>query len=209
MTSVIGAKLPVQLISHCYMVCLSQIAPNHQFKQLSLFHELGSQVKEDTLKYLYTLLACVSCLPQTLVDDLDSLPHAKHTLVFLLCAFHTHLILFSPSPSPPQFYNLMYTLSQLLHSHDITSILTLSLNIQCILSNLYTCSQDIIHLYFPTTTITDSSAGLDKVVISQDFTLSLPSSSVSPSNYSNHILGIIDACTNKDITDPSSMTLLK
>lgn len=174
--------LPVQLLCQCHVTCLSQIAPTHTFQQLSLLYQLASTT-DDTMKYLYTLLSITSSLPQTLLADMDTLPLTKRILVFLLLAFHTHLSY--TSSSPPHLHNLLYTLSQL--SSDVPLVVLVS-TLCSILRNLYTSSSDnIITLYFNGIVLEQTS----DVPVSQEFTLPLPSTSVSPTNYSNHIIGVI------------------
>uniref|UniRef100_A0A1X7UKN4 Uncharacterized protein n=1 Tax=Amphimedon queenslandica TaxID=400682 RepID=A0A1X7UKN4_AMPQE len=105
-------SMPVQLLAQCQVLSLSRVAPTTQFqKQKSLLPQLSSQSNE-VPKYLYTLLAVVSCIPQHLLEELDKVvPQKKRKLVFLLCAFHTHCYCsFFPAA---QLHNLVYALSQL------------------------------------------------------------------------------------------------
>ena len=189
--------MPVQLLAQCQVLSLSRVAPTAQFqKQKILLPQLSSQSNE-VPKYLYTLLAVVSCIPQYLLEELDKvLPQKKRKLIFLLCTFHAHCYCsFFPAA---QLHNLVYALSQL--SKDESDIGVLLQSMRDLLLNLYFSSpsssdRDIISVYVNGSLLEDNSSNV--LEVSQDLLLPMPSASASPSSYPDHIIGVINAM--KDI----------
>lgn len=184
-------SMPVQLLNQCQVLSLSRVAPTAQFQQQKLLlSQLESQTNE-THKYLYTLLAVVCFLPQSLLEELDKLvPQKKRKIVFLLCAFHTRIC---SNLASAQLHSLTYALSQLSTEESPIDILLQSLH--SLLINLYSLDSKDANLeaYINAGLLEEGGSSLPALGISQDLSLPIPSSSVSPSNYPNHINGIINA----------------
>ena len=180
-------RLPMQLLSRCHLVSLSEIAPNQRFQQLSLLSKLTNTTGSQ--HYLTILLAVLSMLPQPLLKE--TLPQNIRPLIFLLSAFHSHHI--HISSTPPQLHYLIYCISEL----QSLSTLSLSLiipTIQYTLNNLYALSitRDSVHimdLYVRSDLLGEGN------VLSpfDDLVLPVPSSSVSPELYCDHVIGIMES----------------
>ena len=179
--------MPIQLLNHCCIISLSVLAPNPDCQQLLPKLTTTSPI----LQYLYSLLVIFSCLPRSLLDDLDKLPPKNRLLVFLLSAFHTHVY---TSSSSTQLHNLVYSLSRLLIFTDL-SLSSLLLLLHSLLYNTYsTVNNDsiqdlsnIITLYVSEDLLQDNTS----VILNERFTLPLPSSVTSPRNYNDHVIGIL------------------
>ena len=130
-------------------------------------------------------------LPQSLLEELDKLaPQKKRKIVFLLCAFHTRICF---DLATAQLHSLTYALSQLSTEESPIDVLLQSLH--SLLINLYSLdSKDaILEAYINAGLLEEGGSSPPALGISQDLSLTIPSSSVSPSNYPNHINGIINA----------------
>ena len=179
--------LPIQLLSHCHLVSLSEVAPTQHFQQLSILSKLTNTTGSQ--HYLTTLLAVLSMLPQTLLKE--TLPQNIRPLIFLLSAFHSHLV--HISSTPPQLHHLIYCISEL-HSLSTLSLSLIISTLHCTLNNLYTPSVTIESVHIIDLYIRSDLLEEDSVLSPfDDLVLPIPSSSVSPEFYCNHVIGIMES----------------
>jgi dynein heavy chain len=169
--------LPIHLNNQCSFISLSVLSPN-EICQLPML-----VCTFNPYQYLQTLLVIFYFFPQNLLLELDKIPSEKRPLIFLLSAFHAHVYC---NHTSAQLLDLVYCLNHLVALSDLP-ILMLMLVIQSILVKLYSGTDDTITMYFCEENLINNSS----INVDDRLTLPIPSITISPFNYADHIVGIL------------------
>ena len=111
----------------------------------------------------------------------------------LYAIFHSHLIRISSTPPRAQLHHLIYCISEL-HSLSTLSLPLIISTLHCTFNNLYTPSVTIESVHIIDLYIRSDLLEEDSVLSPfDDLVLPIPSTSVSPEFYCNHVIGIMES----------------